>query len=441
MQLCMINFNRIKNSVNNTHLKVILYNYFITGFTILINLLLIPLLLSVLGKERFGVWQTILSIISIVSLLNFGLGNGLRNLITKLKVRGEKSSENSIGAAIGATFVRISKIVGFSSLILIPVTYFFLNPNFLFSNVNISGFEIKYSLLIFLFFFLINIILGLSNSISFGLQKSYLTGLRQFLYLLLCYIIIYVTSRFVKINLINVSLIFGFIQSLTFLFFIFYQNIKYNLSITFFENFDLKETSSLSFKFFLAQGLTLIFLSIDNFVISSILGPNDTAEYSIVNKIYFTIISIFSVLLIHFWNSVTEAFEKKELKWIFSTLKILYVVAFIFFLISLGIAFFQKSIINLWLGKNSFHISSSTFYLFAIYTFFHCLNAIFVNIQNGLGYLKIQIYSMIFMLLLYGLGCYFIDIKHHGYIAIILLKLVIMGFLALINATILFKLK
>mgnify|MGYP000459628196 CR=1 FL=1 len=47
---------------------------------------------------------------------------------------------------------------------------------------------------------------------------------------------------------------------------------------------------------------------------------------------------------------------------------------------------------------------------------------IFVNLQNGVGFLKIQIFSTIIALVLYGLGCYIIDIKENGYNVIVCLS-------------------
>lgn len=433
----MISVKQLKSEKNLLFFKNSFFNYITTSLTIVINLFLIPLMLSVLGKESFGIWQTILSIISLVSLLNFGLGNGLRNLITKLKVQ---NSEN-IGDAIGATIKKISKIIFFTALVLIPTVYFFIRPDSLFINSHVLESEIKYSILVFLCFFLLNIILSLSNSVAYGLHKSYLTGVMQLSYLTICYALIIILGHFYVLNLINISFIFGLTQSVIYFVFLFYQNYKFKLNINFNNNYDLKETSSLSFNFFIAQALALVFLSVDNFVISSTLGPNDTAEFSVVNKIYFTLISLFSVLLIHFWNSVTEAFEKKEMQWIYSTIKILLAITTIVFIAGLIIAFFQESILNLWLGTNVFHITSLTFYLFSIYTLFHCVNAVFVNIQNGLGFLKIQIFSTFLSLMLYGMGCYFIDIKHYGYNSIIALKLSVMALSAIINASVLLKLK
>lgn len=431
-------FKKNISSRNLNFFRNTFYNYISNGLIIGLNLLMIPLFLKVLGKEAFGVWQTILSIISFASVLNFGLGNGLRNLITKLSVNDK---QNEIGSAIGATFIKTSKIVLISSIILLPVAYFFLKPEQLFVNRIISTNEISLSFFIFLFFFLLNIVLCLSNSIAYGLQKSYLTGIVQFINLLICYCSIVVLDRYITINLIHVSFIFGITQSLSYLFFLFYQNRYFKLKIDLKKKYDLNETSKLSLNFFVVQLLALLYLSIDNFVISSTLGASQTAEFSVVNKIFFSLIGLFSVLLIHFWNSVTEAYLKNEIKWIFKTIKNLYFISFGFFLGGLFISFFSENILSLWLSSNDFNISSKTFYMFSIYMFLHCINAIYVNLQNGLGFLRIQIYSITLSLIVYGLGCYLIDIKSYGYNVIVLLKIITMGLSLTINSFILLKLK
>ena len=398
-----------------------LLNFISRGAVIGINFILVPLLLHTLGTEKYGVWQTVLSVISLTSLLNFGLGNGLRNLITQL-VAGNNHSQ--IGAAIGSTIQATSKIVLCACLIIIPLFLWFFKPDSFFVTNSVPDNEIIFSLIIFLFFFLINIVLGLSNSIAFGIQKSYLTGVIQGVYLLACYLVLFILGRFYEINLIDVAVIFGGLQSLCYLAFFIYQNKRYRLNIDFKSSYSLKSTYKLSGNFFFVQLLGLIYLTIDNFVISSSLGSSQTAEYSVVNRIFFTIIGIYSIFLIQFWNSVTEAKEKKEMLWIRRTLRLLFLGAICTFAVSLFISFYQEDILLFWLGADFARLASSTFYLFAFYTFFHCVNAIFINLQNGLGELKVQIISTLIALSIYVAGCFMIDIKTVGYNYLILLKVI-----------------
>jgi len=414
------------------------YNFIFVGGKMGLSLLLVPLLLRVIGTEKFGIWQTILSIVTYISVLNFGYANSLRNIITKLSIN---QSNNSIGRFIGTTYIKVSKIVLILALVIIPFVYYFSNPNLLFLKTLISSNEIRSSLVIYISFSLLNLILGLSESVSLGMQRSSLNSFFQLMYVLLCYFIIYFFNKIVKLNLVHVSFIFGMSQSFIYLLFIIYQKYEFNLNLDFSSSISLKGTNKLSFHFFLAHLLSIIFISIDYFVISSTLGATETAKFSIINRVFFALITFFSIILIHFWNSVTDAFEKNEFKWINKTIKILYAVTVLIFIVGLIISFFQKNIINFWLGGNNLKLESLTFYLFSIYVLFHCLNAIFINLQNGLGLLKMQILTTSFAIALYLLGCYLFDVKHLGYNILIELKIGILALSIIFNSLVLKKIK
>ena len=185
-------FYKNSSEENKVFISNTFYNIIFTGIKIGIGLLTISILLNYLGEERFGIWQTILSISTFFSLLNFGYSNGLRNLITKLLI---KNQVKEVSKAIGATYILVTKMVLISSIILLPSLYFFLNPTALFLGASISSNEISISLLIFLSFYLLNIILGISESIAFGIQKSYLTSFFQAISVFFSLILVYIIGK------------------------------------------------------------------------------------------------------------------------------------------------------------------------------------------------------------------------------------------------------
>jgi O-antigen/teichoic acid export membrane protein len=424
---------RSRNFLINTS-----YNIFFVGAKLGISLLLIPLILETIDRERFGIWQTILSFVAFMGVLKFGNHHNLRNLITKLIAQSFTTELNKL---IGATYIKLIKISVIILILLIPLIYFFFIPETFFLDSKISSNETLYSVLIFVSFTLLNNVLSLTDSIAYGYQKSSLTNLFQLIYFLLSYLSILFLRIYYQLNLIDISIIFGVIQTFTYVLFIIYQRIKFNLRIKFNSNYSLKDTRKTSFSFFMAHLLSLIFLSMDNFIISSMIGAEETASYSIVNKLFFALITVFSILLIHFWNSVTDAYEKKEFKWISKILNALYLIAFFIFLGGLIISFLQREIINFWLGDEAIIFNYITFYLFSVYTFFHCINAIFVYLQNGLGTLKIQIYTSIVIIISYVLACFIVDINKYGYDSIIIIKIVAMGLSMVSNSFILKKVK
>ena len=159
----MLNKIKLLNENKSNKTKVFFlntyYNFIFVGLKMVLNLLMVPLLLSYIEEERFGIWQTILSLVSFITVLNFGYPNGLRNLITKLL--SNSSLKSNIGEAIGATYLKVGKITLLVSIVIIPLIYFFVDPTLLFFETPISPNEIRDSILVFTSFFILNNVLML----------------------------------------------------------------------------------------------------------------------------------------------------------------------------------------------------------------------------------------------------------------------------------------
>lgn len=70
---------------------------------ILIGFITIPITLRYLGEDLFGVWMVLMSIVSILSFYDFGIGTGLRNILIECSARDDvKSPKMFIGNALFA---------------------------------------------------------------------------------------------------------------------------------------------------------------------------------------------------------------------------------------------------------------------------------------------------------------------------------------------------
>ena len=54
------------------------------------SFLIIPIMIKFLGNEQYGIWSTLLSIISWIVLFDIGIGNSLRNKISEALVKNDK---------------------------------------------------------------------------------------------------------------------------------------------------------------------------------------------------------------------------------------------------------------------------------------------------------------------------------------------------------------
>ena len=63
--------------------KNILFSLIIKVVNVLCSLLIVPLTLSYLTQEEYGIWLTISTLLLWISFFDIGLGNGLRNYLTE----------------------------------------------------------------------------------------------------------------------------------------------------------------------------------------------------------------------------------------------------------------------------------------------------------------------------------------------------------------------
>jgi O-antigen/teichoic acid export membrane protein len=96
--------------------KNILILLFVKGYSVIINLLLIPFTLNLLDNYRYGVWITILNMLSFIHLFDIGLGNGLRNKFSEAMALNDiKSAQEYVSTGYfllgGMTIVLILLLV------------------------------------------------------------------------------------------------------------------------------------------------------------------------------------------------------------------------------------------------------------------------------------------------------------------------------------------
>jgi O-antigen/teichoic acid export membrane protein len=94
-------------SRSTNYFKQVKNSFIYKGLSVACALLSIPLMIRYLGQEEFGVWSTLLSILTWVTFFDLGLGNGLRNKLAeslaKHKINQGKEFISSAYSLIGMT--------------------------------------------------------------------------------------------------------------------------------------------------------------------------------------------------------------------------------------------------------------------------------------------------------------------------------------------------
>ena len=73
---------------------------------ILTGLITVPLTLSYLGVDKFGVWMTITGFVAFLSFTDFGLGVGLQNALSKCD--GQENKKDTVYLVSAAMLMMLS---------------------------------------------------------------------------------------------------------------------------------------------------------------------------------------------------------------------------------------------------------------------------------------------------------------------------------------------
>lgn len=379
----------IKNNfVLNTGL-----NFIFRLLNMVISYITIPLTLRYLGNERYGVWQTVLTIISWAAISNFGISNGLRNKITEsIAVKNNKKLKGYITSA----YIYLS-IISIIILVTASVLILFINTNTLFKNNTLSRNEVIISFVIVILSFCINFVLGISSSIAYGIHKSALVNFFQVLSSLLILLGLVLLKIVSNPSLINISLIYLVGNSLSnFLFTaLLFSRKSFRPNLKLYNSKYGKELTAVGLEFFVLQIANIVLFSTDNFIISMFIGVESVTNYSITAKLFQMVSTLFSICLIQLWSAVAKANFENNFIWIKNAIRKLLMLLIPTILVVIIMLFNFQFIIKIWIGHN-FLLNSRLIFLCAIYSLLICFNGIFVNVQNGMNRTRPQIIPTIF---------------------------------------------
>lgn len=165
---------------------------------------------------------------------------------------------------------------------------------------------------------------------------------------------------------------------------------------------------SLGGKFFIIQLNAIILFQATNFLISHCAGPESVTIYNVAYKYLSISLMVVTIILAPIWSAFTDAYTKKDIRWmndIHRKLMKLGVLAVLGIILMTAIS---SSVYRLWLGE-SVNVTWEVSIAIAVYLIIYVIANILTTILNGIGKVKLQLYSSVFAVLLFfplafGLG-------------------------------------
>ena len=354
--------------------------------SMILSYIYVPIVLSYLGEEKYGVWVTLLSIISWVNYFDIGIGNGVRNKLT------ECLTENNTKRAKEIVSTGYLAVTAISTLFFIVFSIVFIAFDLTsFFNLGIVGENTTLIILISVAFICLNFVFSIANSISYAMQKSTLVSVAGVLVQLANIVIVLILSIKTSASLLAVAIMYGCTAVLGNAVLDLVLVIRHpftRMSISAVKLTELKEITSLGLLFFTMQICSLVLNTTDNLLISRYFGAADVTPYSTVNKLFRVFIQIHIVILTPMWSAFTAAAVNKDYKWMRDKLKKMNSITLLFSAGVVVLALGFRPIAAMWLGRELYYSN-----LLIVFTAIYSILTMIANVYNaflcGVGDVKI----------------------------------------------------
>lgn len=362
---------------------------------VLIGFFMVPISIKYLGQNEYGIWLTLSSMVLWFNFFNGGLGHGLRNKLAENIAIGDfKKAKQYVSLTY---FILVS--ISLSLLLFFIIIYneinwqSWLNTKIISNHtLGILGIVVFGSFALQLSLNLIQTILSANQQPAKG-QLINLVG-KTIIFVGLIFAIKMDTKSILIYGMIySFGTVFVLLIATFLLFYKDFRNIAPSLKSV---NFTLfRDIGGLSIKFFIIQITMAVIFTSDNFIITQLFSPNEVTPYQISHKYFALIFMLFTVIMRPMWSAITDAYVLKDMEWIRNTVeKLLKIWGALIFVILLMLAF-SKSFYFLWIGEDlkiPFQLSLG----WALFVILQMLNMVFSYFLNGIGKIKIQVYTSIF---------------------------------------------
>lgn len=372
----------------------ILGSFLVKGGSLFLNLFTIPAYMRFFNDNAvYGIWLTILSVLTWILYFDVGISHGLRNnLIEPIVNKNWKAIKEYISSAyISVTLIAAGLALAFVGLIVVMDWNKFFNIGIDVVDADTLRLVVGIAVIGILLQFIFRTI----TSVLYALQKSFVPNMLNLISSasLLMFVIV-CPSKDVKTNLLTLvtaNVITVNLPLVIATFIIFNKVLKGCApSISTFNMQSARAIMGLGGAFFFLQILQMLLMNTNEFIITNMISPAYVVEYQMYFKLFNVISTVFSLAIVPIWSAIAKAKAENNYIWIRSMHNKLMLMGI------LGISFefllipVLQFVMNLWLGEGVLEVNYVTALLFAL------MNGLFMwmtfesNVTNGLGELTIQ---------------------------------------------------
>lgn len=362
----------LKNSSDKALFKNISGAFVFKGLGMLLSFFSMPIYMDFFeNKLVLGVWFTILSTSNWIFMFDIGIGNGLRNCLTRELVRGDKKR---IKTYISSAYILITVIaVVLLCIGSLMIGYVNWNDFFNISESVVSRATLSTTVRIIYAGIVLQFIFKMVVYILYALQKSavnnmiaFLTSLFQFMAVLL------LPSLSISENLIRLAVVFIVSSNLLYMVVTVFafrnEQIKgCGVSLKYFETDAALKTVNIGVLFLWTQILHLLISLTDDFLVTKFTSPKYEVYFSIYNRLFSLVGTLFTLALTPVWSAVTKAQEERDYLWVRKIYKFANRAVLLGVAGELLIILVMQFVVNIWLGSHAIQVDYTYALIFAVY--------------------------------------------------------------------------
>ena len=394
--------------------------------------LTMPIMIKYLGVEQFGVWATMLTLITWVMLFDLGIGNGLKNKVSE-SLAQEKPEQ---AAGYISTAYGLIGFISFGLFSLFLILSFWLPWQSIFNTQIISEDNLRHAVITLSFFIFFNFWISLVNQIYHGLQKSSMVVLGQFTSNTLALALVFLLYQFTQTSIGLMVWAYGLslvVANLSLTLFVFKSHHELMPSRQGFDKSKISPLLSLGIKFFIIQLAVLVIFMTDKILITQLLGPEHVTPYEVLFKLFSVFTIIHSLMLAPLWPAYSDAYQRGDLDWIRTNIKQQIKIAILLFVGAFILAAVGPLIVKLWIGDEVV-ASNTLYYLFAVFIVFSVWSNVFAYFVNATNQLGVQIYTAVVAAIInIPLSIFMASSLELGLEGIILATIISLSFFALLG--------
>lgn len=373
-------------------------NFISTFLSFLVFFITVPLTITYLGEERFGIWMTVASISSMLSFMDFGVGNGLVSQVAKSRISADpKALQNTISRGFSLLLL-IGLVVG----VLLSVANM-IKPlaDVLIIESDQAREDARQLVSTFIVLFALSIPLNGLFKILMGMQLSWMVHVARSIGSVVSIIAVYLLAREEARPAYLLIATYG-LQVLMAVCVLPYYFRHQLLSLRTNSNWaearaEYRNLVSFGGLFLILQLGVMAGWGADSLFISTLSGASAVAQFAIAQKLFQLVSIPVNIVNAPLWGAYADAHAQGDTQFIRKTLRIsLLGTLAVSSVLSVMVYLASDLLIELWI-KKQIEVSGTLLLGFAVWRVLESLGNSFSMALNGMHIVKLQVISVLML--------------------------------------------